>query len=285
MSIMADMTNKLQPDNPSSNSKNSQKDIIQDLKNLGLDKNEALVYIDLCQTDETSILDLSKSTNIPRTTVYRIAETLVEKRFAEWVVKHKAKYLKATPPDSLIFLVKKKKSELETVKDSVKNLQELLNINFTQVPKTQIRYFQGREGIKQQIWNTLNAKDEILGYSEFGRRDITGAKFHEQYVAEFKKRRLSDRVITNEKSFDYIREHVIKDTKLHLVSYDIRVLSQDEMYISGDTCIYNNVYSVGYWGKGEIVGVEIENTEFVKLHRSIFKQMWEIAKPLEKVLE
>lgn len=259
------------------------KDIKQSLRNLGLDELEIKVYLASLTEDSRSILALSRETKIPRTSVYRAADDLVNKNFAHWVIKDKSKHLRAVKPDSLGFLLEDKREQLESTKNSLYSLQMMASQITKNVPQTQVRYYKGKEGMKQLIWNTLDAEEEIIGYSQFGRKVVVGDKFYDSYVAEFKKRDIRDRAIGNENALKYVRGYVLTE-KHQQTTDDVRIVPTTKFYVSGDNSMYNNIYAVSYWDKGEIVGIEIENAELVKLHTSIFELMWEIAKPVNEYL-
>lgn len=264
---------------------NRAKDIAQNLTNLGLSNKEVEVYMALLNSKAMTILEISEVTNIPRSTVYHLAERLVDKKFARWILEHKSTSLEALRPDDLTPIVNEKKDAFETASESLSELQKMVKSLTVNVPKTQVRYYQGREGIKQILWNTLKAEKEVVGYSEFGRISVTERKFYNEYVREFRNRGLTDRVVCNELGFDYIRKHVIDAPIKHqLEETSIKVIPQKIFYVSGDHSLYNNTYSICYWKKGEIVGVEIENEELVKMHKSIFEILWKTADPLSKHL-
>lgn len=264
----------------------SNRGIKEDLKILGLDSTEVEVYNYLLQYEYQSLLEISRALNIPRATIYKAGDRLVKKMFAEWVLGETGVRLKAVRPDKLSFIIRKKEKELENIKESLEKVKLNANEILYLVPKTQVRYYQGREGLRQMLWNCLKAKGEIFGYSEFGRIEVVGREFYNQYVKEFKLRGIRDRVITTENSIEYIKKHVISHNERHQLSkWDIRILKSDDYYISGDSSIYNNVYAISYWKKGEIVGVEIENPEFVKMHKSIFEIVWNNSIPLHKYIK
>jgi sugar-specific transcriptional regulator TrmB len=232
------------------------------------------------------MLELSRATNIPRSSVYRIASELVKMKFAEWVVDKRGNEIKVVLPEQLGFVVEDKKEELGELQDALHNLKDMVGNIVSGVPKTQVRYYQGVDGLRQILWNALSAKKYVIGYSEFGRIEPVGQKFYDRWVKEFKVRKLSDRVITNEKNFDYLKKYVISTLDRHqLDKTGIRIIPSDIYYCTGDHSLYNDVYAMSYWKKGEIVGVEIENSELVKMHKSIFELLWGIAKPLDEYLD
>lgn len=261
------------------------KDISENLKKLGLDDREIEVYLTLLNKESFTIWRLSKDSGVPRSTVYRVVEDLVSKKFAEWVVGHKVQMVKAVRPKDLGSLVEEKKSEYESARESLETLQGMVKDVMSEVPQTQVRYYQGKDGLKQLLWNSLKADKEVFGYSEFGRIEVTGKSFYNKYVAEFKKRGITDRAITNEVGLEYIKKHVLTDIDRHqLEESGIRLIPEDIYYVTGDHSMYNNVYAISYWKMGEVVGVEIENPELVKMHRSIFEMLWKMAEPLVKYL-
>lgn len=255
------------------------KDIKQNLINLGLSSDEANVYVHLLNLKSDSVYKISQAVHEPRTNVYRICQSLVDKNFCEWVVVDKSKQIKALHPKQLDFLKIQKESELEVISQSLNNLEKMINIDVLGAAKTEVRYYQGAEGMKQMMWNSLKAKDITFGYSQFGRVDIVGRKFIDKWTDEFRLRGLKDFVITNEKYLDYIVKNIMpEDTKHQLTTENIRVITSDLFYVSGDTTIYNNTYAACYWDRGEIVGVEIENSEIVKMQKSIFDLLWKLGK-------
>ena len=254
-------------------------DIQNDLLSLGLTIEESLVYKEILVLDALSILALSRKVNIPRSTVYRICESLVKKGFANWLVSNNGRLIKATDVNSLGFVKEEYLSMAKKVDETISHLEQYTEGFLSSQTKTEVKYYQGKEGIKQVIWNTLKAENEIIGYSEFGRVAIVGEEFYNSYVKEFKLRGLKDRVLANEDARSYINKYVVNN--LHQVTLDnIREITKEMYYVSGDHSIYNDTYSILNWNQGEVVGVEITNKELTKLHKSIFNILWNIAKPI-----
>lgn len=260
-------------------------DIKQSLLNLGLDDMESTVYMELVNSTGLTLLELTRRLDIPRTTLYRLCQGLCDKRFAEWVILENTRKVKAIRPERLDFLVAEQKGKLENTETSLKSLQDMLKQSAPNLPGTEVRYYQGKEGIQQIMWNALQAQDETLGYSVFGRIEVVGKAFTEKYNHEFYKRNLVDRVLINKKLIPRVAEFVHKGS-LHGEDYDdIRVIDDDKFYIAGDTIIYNNVLAMSFWEHGEVVGVEIENPELAKIQKGIFEILWGIGMPVQEVTD
>jgi len=126
----------------------------------------------------------------------------------------------------------------------------------------------------------------MIGYSTYGMVDIVGVAFMKRFVEEFNLRKLRDRVIINptKATLATIKKDVRPGVHQNKIS-DIRYLDKSEVHISGNTAVFNNIFSVAYWQEGEVVGIEIENPELVKMQRSIFEMLYEQAKPIGGLLK
>lgn len=251
------------------------------LQTLGLSPLEANLYLYLAEHPPTSALNLSRALATPRTSVYDTLTRLSEKGLITRSVKAKSTLYQASPPSHFDSLIQSEAEKVEGMTQALKSLTSALTERAGELESTEVRYYQGAEGMRQMIWNCLRAKKEIVGYSVFGRVEVVGLKFYQRFVDEFASRKLSDRVLVNpnKRTMDYI----FKDVKpgFHQLSFqNIRSLPAKDLYIAGDTTIYNNVYAVSYWHGHEVVGVEIENPDFVKHELSIFELLWKMAKPI-----
>ena len=110
----------------------------------------------------------------------------------------------------------------------------------------------------------------------------TGRKFENRYSAEYKKRGLLDKVIVNKRVEKRLHKLIKQGSRsAPSESRELKAIENPNFYIYGDTYIYNNVYAVNFYDKEEIVGVEIENPEIVKVQKSIFDILWKIARPMK----
>jgi sugar-specific transcriptional regulator TrmB len=254
---------------------------IQLLCDLGLSRTEAKIYLALESEDKT-VMELSKRVEIARTSVYAGLEKLLGVGLVEKIVEYKKQRYRRGPPEMFKSMVVTEEERVEKMKKSSLELQDILAIKTNKI-KTEVRYYHGRQGFQQMMWNALGANKESVGWSEFGRVEVVGEKFIKNWVTEFKARKLIDRVLANptKRVIDILKAQI--DTKDHqLKSGGIRLVPEKTMYISGDTTIYNNVFAVCWWKGEEVVGVEIENEELVKTQRSLFEAIWRKAEIYKK---
>jgi sugar-specific transcriptional regulator TrmB len=256
--------------------------IIINLQKLGLNELEARIYASLIDVPSQTALQLSRSLAIPRTSVYDTLIRLGERGLVERVLRSKSTSYKASPITSFTKLLKDQQDQLDSMSNALKNLESQLKTRVGRPKNTEVRYYQGAEGMRQMIWNSLRAEREIVGYSVFGRVDVVGEKFYNRYVEEFRRRHLVDRAIGNPtgRTLGYIKKNVIAGKHQQTID-NIRLMPTKQLYIAGDTTIYNNTYAVCYWQGHEVVGIEIENADYVCHELSIFNLLWNQAKPIE----
>ena len=255
-------------------------DNIKLLNNLGLEEHEAQIFFLLLKKGRQTVLQIARFTDIPRTTVYRIIESLEKKNFIERVIKGKTSFFDAVPLDRLDFLVKEKESAMLQTQSTLRSLMEMGIQGFNKASGTSVKHYQGRSGFRQMMWNALSADKNVVGYSQFGRVAVVGENFYSLWVKEFKLRGLQDRVITNQKGFSYINKYVVNSNEDHQLQIEnIHFLDEGIFDVTGDTSIYNDTYAVCFWNDQEIVGVEIQNPNLVSLHKSIFEILWNLSNP------
>ena len=247
----------------------------------GVSKIEAQIYLALVNKPPMTIVELSKLLSIPRTSVYDHTQKLIEYGLIERIITYKSQQFRAYPLSILEGFIEKKKEDIKKLSESLEYLQQNIHSVYSAtVPNTQVRYYYGAFGVRQMMTHALGADKEMIGYSQFGRADIVGDKFIAQWKQTMKEKNIIDRVITNNNpaTIEYLMSREEKRTRS---PFQItRIIDKKYLYISGDTTIYNNIFAVMYWKAGEIVGVEIENSELVKTQKSVFEILWKIAKPL-----
>jgi sugar-specific transcriptional regulator TrmB len=257
------------------------------LSTFGLSPIESQIYLHLLGKQPQTVISLSKSLNIPRTSLYDNLSRLIEKGLVERIVKYKSQEFKAHPIDILESIIERKRTEIALLQKQFDQLKHQLTTPAVPATATQIRYYHGVSGIQQMMFNNLRAERSMFGYSTFGRQEIVGVKFMRQWNAGLIEKKIQDRVLVNptELVLRYVKTDVDNaDVNIQRQQYQsIRYLSEEQFYISGDISIYNDIMAVQYWEQGEIVGVEIENPEFIKTQKSIFEMLWQQAKPIQQL--
>jgi len=257
------------------------KTLIQ-LQELGLTAKESCVYLSILEHGPLSTTQLSRLTKIPKTNIYRMTENLLIQNLVNKIIGPRGVLFEATSPDYFKTLIDDKINKLSHIQESLPPLLgELKALQNNPKYKTNVRFYEGLDGIKQLIWNSLEADTIIYGYSTLGRAIALGNDFEERVEREYKVRKITDRIIINDS----------KDTLAYLArahkpslhgNINIRIFPEEDFYISNDIMIYNNILSVSTWKDKNYFGFEIENAEVVKTQKSMYNIMWKAAKPLNK---
>ena len=259
---------------------NKQK-ITDQLKVFGLDEIESGIYLNLLEGGDKTPLDLSRETGINRSRIYRYLDRLKQKKLIEESNVGRGLKLKAANPESLEMVVAEQETIVKEQREELPRLVETL----TSIPRVlkndlEIKYFHGREGLKQMLWNQLSANKEILLYGYQTRNEIVGKVFADKVRAEQIKRRITLYEIENDVdpgSYKYT------STPSWGKYYVPRLVPQSLIEIKHYTAIFNNTVSIMHWIDGQQVGVEIVNSQYAAMQRQLFWAVWEkVAKQVRQ---
>lgn len=257
------------------------------LTNLGLNYDEVAVCSALVGKIPISTLALARATGIPRTNVYRILESLKVKGLVAEIVDEKRTLVKAADYSRFEFLVSREKEKAASLENLLPEVKEALSSPVGQsAPDTKVLFYRGKDGLWQQVFNELRAKDEIVGYTLLSFEDIVGKKLAQKYreerlLMDIKSREIladDDKYLTSE-TLKYMRQSAL------FKNYEARYLPRQKMKINHNLVIYNDVVSFLNWYEGEIFGVEIYNRNIADLQRQIFNLLWPTAEGPETVLK
>lgn len=246
------------------------------LINLGLTSEEIKIYSSLIEKGQQTILDLARHSQIPRTTVYRLLESMKEKGVVEEIVDEFKTKAKAVNVDTLEFLVGKKEIETQNLRaqlPSVRNALEFITSQNT--PDTKVLFYRGKSGIEQMAWNTLRCQDEYLrGYSFRTFEEVVGKNFSNKLKEEYIEKRLQAHDLYSD---EYLKS--LKEIGPHedWPTWKSLYINPEILNINHQLDLYNDVMAIYSWRAGEIFGVEIYNQTVVKMQKQIFETFWNLA--------
>lgn len=247
----------------------------------GLTTTEAQLYLYLVNKPPRSVLTIATELNRPRTSIYDDLQKLADKRLIENVAQHKSHTVKAYPISILQTYIDEQKSKASTLQRNLNFLQQSLPQLKARDTGNEVRYYYGAKGLEQMVWNTLKTKTELVGYSQFSLTQAISQRFVDRYNLELKARGIRNRIITNPENVDTWRRSTKLVEDYSRTFQQCRVINLEKLRISGDTTIYDNVFAVAYWERGEILGVEIEHAEIAKIQHSIFDLLWAQSESLD----
>ena len=155
-----------------------EQDIIlsEELRKLGLARNEARVYLLLLGLGHASIQDIAKQASLSRPTIYRILENLQKRGLTEKLGKKNAAKIKACSPDELLGILRAQKRKVEEQEREFLRIISLLQTKYFLADENKIEIYSGKKGkdfVKNSLANTTS--EEIFMISN----SLTGAEIEE----------------------------------------------------------------------------------------------------------
>lgn len=247
------------------------------LTTLGLTSDERELYATLTENGPLTILELSRRSGVNRTKIYRLLEELAAKGFVEELIDEGRKLLKASDLKKLELMLKEQENKVHYLKELFPEVSALIAATTSLAqPGTRVLFYRGEQGIKQMAWNTLKAKDEIVGYSYRKFSEIVGAKLDNQWVEEMKLRSLTFRDLISDTYLKSLK-HKSELKPMSDGIFQTRYVAPGILEINHQMDIYNDVVSVYNWHEGETFGVEIYNLKIAKMQKQLFELVWQQA--------
>lgn len=255
--------------------------IAENLGKLGLQPNEAKVYLALLELGQGTVSDISKIAQINRTTGYDILERLSLYGLSgrTTIGSKKTMYI-AEPPARLKQYLENKKTQAESRLERVNEVLGDLQGVYKKGGKPVIKFFEGREGIENIYWHTLEAKSliySILDLKQWLAEDYD--QFGKDYVKERYKRGVKEKalVVKNEAGLEFYRT-TYKERAIYLRDTEYRWLKEPLGFSPAtEVNIYNDVVMGVLFKPGENAAFEIQNPSFANSLKIIFEMAWEQA--------
>lgn len=137
------------------------KDVTKILSSLGLLDSEIKTYLSALRNGPSTVLDLTKLTNLSRQAIYTAIEALTHRGLMSSVQRGKKQFYTAERPVKLLSYAQRKEIELaEQIKDLEATLPELELQAGGEKPV--VKVFEGKEGLRAVLEDTRTSKPEEL---------------------------------------------------------------------------------------------------------------------------
>lgn len=237
------------------------------LKQINIEGKRAEVYLACLESGGSTAYLIAKKIGLKRPTVYDIINQLMKEGLVYKSIRGNIKYY--SPADPQILFNKLKEKE-EKVKSIMPHLQNLYN---SPKSKPLIRYFEGKEGIREMYEDSLrNLKkgDEILAY--VGEDTLQNMP---EYAEDYINRRVEKNIRLRgiyKKSPEIMRYMKNNQSQLR----DAKFLEEKDFPVSNETNIYKNKVAIASFGT-EMFGMIIESEEIARSQKAIFELAWKGA--------
>lgn len=247
------------------------------LQKIGFSEKEARVYLAVLELGSSTVIQIGEKAGVNRGTAYDILESLAKKGLVSYFIKDKKRFFAAESPNKLLDTIDNQvkdltaqEKELENQKEEVRKiLPELESIYNLPETRPKVRFFEGKEGIKNIYDELLDAK-EIWAYGSFSHIYTTFPWFKE-YI-----RKLINRGIKIKDLVEKNKDTLENKEFYQLPAQEMRFLSEN-IKLKTDNIIYGNKVAMISFAK-ELHGVVIESSEIVDTQRQVFEVLWGLSK-------
>ncbi len=235
----------------------------EQLQKYGLSKKETEVYLACLKVGESTASRLSEITEIRRSTIYEVIESLKKKGLVTSFRKNNKYYFNAIKPQELISLLREKERMIKEILPSLNKLSK----TFYEKPKVEL--FEGMSGIKNAVTDMLNHK-EILSYGASKKGD----EIFDSFIENFARKRVEKKVLLKgvfEKEFSkhMLDKEIKKYTKIRTSNF---FKDHNSVYfIYGNKIIIINL-------EPELVAIKITSSLLIQSQKKIFEMLWRFSK-------
>lgn len=248
---------------------------------IGLSAEIANVYLALCKYGPQSLLSLSRNAGVERTRLYRLLDSLIASQLIEIEEEYKRKLYKAAPITNLQILLSKKQQSLNDLHNKLDGLQTELNQAAFASPHAHVQFYQGKEGIKQMLWNETRTNNENLSILHGNMQTYTNEVFFARWAERCNANGITFRSVVSDHFLRMQKTWYISHNNTKLANWQGRYIPASLFAITHSTIIYGDVVAYYNWEDGETFGSEIHNKQIAQTQRQFFELLWALGKPID----
>ena len=243
--------------------------IEQVLVDNGFESKEAKVYLCVLEMGEMPVSRIAQKTHLKRSTTYVIVESLKLKGCLSTSNKKGILYVAAVSPRVIVDKLK------GSVKMAEEILPELLNIAYASPFKPRIRFFDGKDGIKQVLKEFSYSKVQSMGFSDYEQMPEDLVSFiREEIIPERRKNKNRAKLILPDNKVNRAVKSIDDEiySEHRIVKFSIQK-NPIELLIFGESEI-----AFLSFVQNEMFGVIIDSAAIHSTLKNIFSLIWAITK-------
>lgn len=234
------------------------------LQNLGLTENEAKIYLAALSLGPTTILQIARSAEMKRTTVYSVIESLKLKGLISEELKGWKKYFVAESPERLEKVLEEKRNDFQNL------LPEFLALQNLKGSDALIKYYQGLEAVKN-IYNDLLG--EIKAHEDYlvvGAQDQwyqLDPKFFQEFIKRRAKLPINIRLLFTDSEIARKHQQIqeVYNEKIKILPRDTKLTTN--LVITPKKVVIHQLTP-------PIMAIVIENKSIIQMHQELFEIIW-----------
>jgi len=255
--------------------------IEQSLVHLGLRAKEVLVFLTLARLGCQPASIIAQRSSLNRATTYAILESLMQRGFVSKVFKDKVQSFSAITPRKILELMKVKKLELERQERHLNSVMpSLMGMMTPQLTAPKVTYFEGEEGVKNVMEETLKSTETMLCYCPL-EKWLDGPLAY--YIRDYVYRRTQILKIPNRVlESDTVQSRTFFYMESPPEFTDLRFIPANIMLSHSEVNIFDNKVAMVSLLPGHMFGVIIESQEIADTQKAIFELAWMAAEVVSR---
>jgi len=247
----------------------------------GLNDNEAVVYEFLLKTGKATAGEIIKNTPVKRGVAYNtLADLVAKKLVSETKIKTKGARGKnviaefsPNHPENLRSYLENEKEKLEKAEKNLEaNISSLIS-DFSLVSgRPGVRYFEGMEGIRKVLEDSLTSKNIIYTYADIEAICKYIDETNQSYVKKRDDMGIKKMAVIIDSPFakKYLKDYYKAVT-------DVRFIDHELFPFNCVMQIYEGKVSYITLSDVSMVGVIIQDENIYQMHKSVFEFVWSHA--------
>lgn len=228
------------------------------------------LYMAAVELNEAPVQEVAARAGLARTTAYDVLQRLVDEELVRLEERNGRRFVIAEDP---VVLLQRLEMRREVLGDIIPQIRSLYN-RAKGTPQT--RFYQGEEGVRTVLWDTLTCQTQVLrGMLSMGELiETPGLPEMEDYISERKRRGIHLRVLRSwQREVARIWPSAQDDLRELRYTPHSTILNVTQYIYDDKVAIISS--------KRENYGLLIESDDFANLQRTLFETLWQVSTPSE----
>lgn len=242
------------------------------LKSIGLDNNEAKVYLEAIKLWPTQASVIGKVLNIPRTSVKYTCDELVKKNIMSKSNKWNTSIYTAEKPSVLTNQLQIQKNKLENDEANLNSIMWDLIWFYnphTRLPK--VTFYEWEDGIIKMIDECLSSKETIDSFVDLEKLLSHGPEINKYFTSKRNSKKIHKRTIYENK--ENIKNQLNK--KVTDEHNEIKYIKSSHFKVYISVMIFDGKISYISFKNWNLFWVIIEDDDIYHFHKNIFNLIWD----------
>lgn len=244
-------------------------DMEDKLAKIGITGKLFKLYLAAVELGEAPVQEVAARAGLARTTAYDVLERLEREELIRIEERQGRRYVVAEDP---VGMLQRLELRRQVIGDLMPQIRSLYN---RAKGKPQIRFYEGEEGVRTVLWDTLNCQSGVLrGILSMGELiETPGLEEMDAYIAERVQRGITLRVLrSRSKDTERIWPSTAQDLRELRYAPEAAVLGVTQYVYDDKVAIISS--------KRENYGLVIESEDFARLQSVLFETLWSVSTPV-----